>query len=378
MQGTSRSPLFLAILAAALALPATTQTAFAQGCKLVSHPPGCITPSGGCSAGTVSGGKCQYQSTDNSCECVAADTGYSLVVGPLSPNPVPDGGQALAPITIVSRARHDVTLSTSCPAFTNCSTSLNPIATGQTSKLTVTVPSTLGLGTYPVTVQGTDKAGDGPQNGPQTLELTVVPATSGQCSLNPSTNTCSVQGGGSLCASGSGWGQCSPQPAGDLGCICGLPEIQLTLAPFMPASIPANTGGQASASVTLTQPGGSTGFVGNVQFGCSVTDPLNYPANMVTCAISPPAAYMTGAPTLVGAFVTFPPTNSKGLPLTGTYIIHVSASSSSNSVGQLGSVTLANTTGGGSVALLTLLVVTLAWLYVRRVRFQRRGSRTMT
>lgn len=187
----------------------------------------------------------------------------------------------------------------------------------------------------------------------------------GVCAWDGATNSCVVRGG-TLCAVGNGGGTCS---LGENGCWCFLPNYTLAVSPFTPSPVDAGT--QATATVTVSLAAGATGFPGNIQLSC--------PSGALQCVFSPNPLLSKGAPVNSTLTVTPPACNSN-------YTITVTGqdASSGNSGPANGpqSATLATSPcvvnvgdlGGGSIALLTFLVLLTLWM-VWIVRRQRAASR---
>ena len=185
--------LFLSLVGASLVfLCAPT---YAQGC-LSSSSGGCAPGVSGqsCSTGpNGNSGLCTPTDDNSSCDCMSATLGeYTLTVGPLSPSAVNPGGSATSTVTVTSIGQSNgffqglVSLSCSTNGSAAVSCSLNPaqvFVNGNrvTANLSVSTFSSLplnpggtGAGTYPITVTGVGQFGTTPQNGAQSVSLSVT------------------------------------------------------------------------------------------------------------------------------------------------------------------------------------------------------------
>jgi len=194
MKSAPRRILFLSLLGATLGL--ASLPGFAQTCA--SAPSGaCAAGVSGqrCSAGNGNFGLCTSTDGNSSCDCMPSTLGeFTLSVGNLSPSAVHPGDSSSSTVTVASISQPSantffqgvVNLSCSTNGTNALSCSLNPAqvfvnGNSITSTLTVTTVLSLPLlpggtpaGTYPITITAKGQFVPAPQNGAQSVSLTVT------------------------------------------------------------------------------------------------------------------------------------------------------------------------------------------------------------
>lgn len=185
------SPQVLGFLLLAMALAASTPTAFGQACSskplLQGHV--CTKPGARCSPVTVGGGdagKCTIEGSRPealACECQGAPTpSYNVTLTPLTPSDM-DTGVATSTITVIpfngftGKVDFICSVSGMTQPAPSCATPPPATVTGATSAtslLSVSVSGSTAQGTYTATVSAADAHGRTPDNGAQSSTVSVT------------------------------------------------------------------------------------------------------------------------------------------------------------------------------------------------------------